>query len=250
MEKHEVFEKIAEVFDIKSVDDLVYKMPFITTHDIQCFGIDGRELYSDYKSINPKETYLAVYEKIKGLKKSEFKEYFNEDLRTKEFHASFQAKDYSPLVVTCHHQAQFLADFINYYLSEKDNSLSINPERFCLEGVLKEKAKKICSDKATIINVDLYLDGKRAFGHYIVGYKGKLLECSHNIKLADDVANIPWNEDSFDKEKIKEKAGWNYHILGTDYPVCEDWLTWGNNINTEKRLEAKLALENWKEKRI
>ncbi|MDD4353905.1 MAG: hypothetical protein PHN56_05615 [Candidatus Nanoarchaeia archaeon] len=249
MEKAEMFEKIAEVFDIKSVDDLVYKMPFITTHDIQCFGF-FREGLSEYKNINPKNTYLAVYEKIKNFEKSKFSKYFQGDFKSEHFGVPFSTEDYTPLAITCHHQAQFLKDFINEYLSKKDNSLIENNNLSGLEGVIKEQVQQICSNKATIVHVKIYTNGKLNYGHYIVGYKGKLLECSNNIKIIKDVANVPWNNDSFNVEKIKEKNGKNYLIIGVNFPVYEEWLTWKDNISQEERIKANLVLKEWKEKRI
>lgn len=255
--KREIFEKIANIFSIESIDDLIYKMPFMITHDIQRYGFEGRENVSQYKNISPDETYLRVYENSKILE-GQNNGYFNkispysfESIELLKFKSTLQDK-YSPLILTCLHQPKFAADFINNYLAKKEKNYGIkmqmdSKEDFCgIEKIAKKHCKTIMSKNSGIVHVDVYLNGKIMYGHFVVSYNGKIYEASNNDGLLE--SNITWDKDSFDLKKVKEKKGWNCHILSADYPVQEDWLRWGNNVPNEKRNDARKKLWKWEQK--
>jgi len=217
---------IVKYFNINSVDDLALKMPFILCHDYQT-GINGeRREGSLARIISPKDTVNVVYNRIKSLKGDYGIFPDNDVLRTAEFPDPCSNGEYESVIVTCLQQSRFAADFINNYLRYKGG-----------EG------------KAKVVNVDIYKDGVKLYGHYIAGFNNRLFDPSMNKKFEGiDKSDIFWDEISFDRKVVEGRKGVNYMIKCDDYPVNLDWHTWNGDKKTREKAQKKL--NKWKKKHL
>jgi len=208
-------EAVCDYFKIDSIDTLLCRMPYILTHDFQT-GINGKRKQGSLAGIlMPSKTVDYVYNKVKdlgGVYADDFPS--NEELKTMKFSDTCSDGKYESVIVTCLQQACFARDMINNYLRFKENK----------------------KEKAGIVNVDLFRNGVKLYGHFVVGFSGKLYETSSNVKFEGvDITDLPVSPKVLD-------AGFVYvPKYSGDYPIDLDWKSWMD-------LKARKKLKKLKEK--